>query len=312
MQRYSVGAAALFANRGAKPTIAHCWRNIANGAVLLIATRRRNLCNRSRRVRHRRGLDGHHRKPIIVVWPHRLMRHVCCISHGLCLPYENAMTQGDHQSFMWRHLMGLTHFENRRKRRDVSLYQNQWTEMKAHDTDIPIDLLRERLSYNPQTGILVWRSGGRWNRLRGKRAGSRNTDGYVVVAMKIDGVRRFVYAHRIAFALVHGRWPADEIDHIKGKSNRFANLREATHAQNMQNTWLKQLPQSGLRGVYRSGSRWQAKTQRNGKRIYLGSFATKQEAERALLAAITRALNPDKPASAEKRLARSIERSRYE
>lgn len=155
--------------------------------------------------------------------------------------------------------------------------------MNARDTDIPIELLRERLSYNPKTGVLTWRSGGRWNRCRGKRAGSRNANGYVVVEFKLDGVRRFVYAHRAAFALVHGRWPADEVDHAKGKSNRFDNLREVTHAQNMQNLHLKRpLPQSGLRGVYRAGSRWQAKIQRNGKRIYFGSFATKHEAHRAI------------------------------
>ena len=165
--------------------------------------------------------------------------------------------------------------------------------MNARDTDIPIELLRERLSYNPKTGVLIWRSGGRWNRCRGKSAGTRNALGYIVLCLKIDGVRRFVYAHRAAFAMVHNRWPADEIDHVQGKSNRFANLREASHAQNMQNVRLKRpLPQSGLRGVYRNGGRYQAKFQRDNKTTYVGSFAYKHEAHRALLASITKGAKP--------------------
>jgi hypothetical protein len=58
-------------------------------------------------------------------------------------------------------------------------------------------------------------------------------------------------AARLAWFYVHARWPAPCIGHINGDpgDNRLANLREATHAQKMQNRKRHQNNTSGIPGV---------------------------------------------------------------
>lgn len=73
-----------------------------------------------------------------------------------------------------------------------------------------------------------------------------------------------------------------KVDHINGNclDNRRANLRVATHSQNMMNRRTNTNTKSGLKGVTfdsRYGC-WQARIGINGKRITLGSFKTKEEA----------------------------------
>ncbi len=74
----------------------------------------------------------------------------------------------------------------------------------------------------------------RWNlRFSGKRAGSRCGQGYIRV-----GVDSFDYAaHRVVFAMTHGHWPLQEIDHRNRQraDNRPKNLRDVSHKINMQN-----------------------------------------------------------------------------
>jgi hypothetical protein len=77
----------------------------------------------------------------------------------------------------------------------------------------------------------------RWNAEHaGKRAEGPDA-GYWVGHLTINNRKRILRAHRVAWALSTGRWPPDLIDHINRvkRDNRLANLREATHAQNLQN-----------------------------------------------------------------------------
>jgi hypothetical protein len=75
------------------------------------------------------------------------------------------------------------------------------------------------------------------------------------------------------------------VDHINGDGldNRRANLRPATHAQNMRNTRLTSSNTSGFRGVYYRKDRgaWAAQIVVDGRRIYLGRFSDAVEAARA-------------------------------
>ena len=152
---------------------------------------------------------------------------------------------------------------------------------------LPIELLHERLSYDPATGELRWRPasalGKSWNtRYAGKVAGRLNTRGYVDIGLTYRGKQHRYTAHRIAFAMAHGRWPDNEIDHKNRvrSDNRLANLREATHVQNNEN---RTLPAGA--GAYRCGRRWHARIYVNGKQTRLGCFPTSEEAGRAYLAA---------------------------
>lgn len=164
---------------------------------------------------------------------------------------------------------------------------------QARDINIPIAVLRERLSYDPETGVLTARNGPR----AGKPVRAKGSHGYLVTGLMIGGQCRLLLAHRIAFALVHGRWPEAQIDHINGDrlDNRIANLREATDAENRQNSKQK-LGKSGERGVYwnRALNKWHAQISVRGKQTYIGVFADLAEAREAYLVA-RRQLYPFQP-----------------
>jgi hypothetical protein len=78
------------------------------------------------------------------------------------------------------------------------------------------------------------------------------------------------------------------IDHKNGNpgDNRWANLRECTHAENHQNR-KQQKNVSGFRGVYwhKGTKKWQAQIRVNNKLINLGYFDNPEEASKVYLAA---------------------------
>ena len=96
-------------------------------------------------------------------------------------------------------------------------------------------------------------------------------------------------AHRIAWAIVHGRWPEHFLDHINRvrTDNRLANLREATNAENLRNRSVVRNNESGTKGVRmdKRSKRWQARIKIGGTSISLGAFASRDEAAAAYTAA---------------------------
>lgn len=103
----------------------------------------------------------------------------------------------------------------------------------------------------------------------------------------VDGVRW--KAHRLVFALVHGYLPTF-VDHLDGdrSNNNVQNLRECSHTVNNQNHLRVDVRQR------HKGGGWQARIQANGKRIGLGTFATRELAETAYYAAKLK-LHPTAP-----------------
>jgi hypothetical protein len=75
------------------------------------------------------------------------------------------------------------------------------------------------------------------------------------------------------------------VDHRNGNplDNRKANLREATHRQQCWNRVRKLNHKIGLKGVSRSGSRFQARITHNGKLKTLGTFDTAELAHAAYI-----------------------------
>ncbi|MGE0056251.1 MAG: HNH endonuclease signature motif containing protein [Hyphomicrobium sp.] len=141
--------------------------------------------------------------------------------------------------------------------------------------------LRERLSYDADTGSLVWISG----RLSGRGAGCRTKDGYCYV--RIDSKNH--YAHRVAWVLHYGENPVNQIDHLDGNrsNNRIANLRLATAAENAQNRVAYRNNKSGLLGVVTTkGGRYIARIKAgNSPQITLGYFSDPFEAHSCYLSA---------------------------
>lgn len=159
------------------------------------------------------------------------------------------------------------------------------------------ELLRRRFIYNPLTGGFIWRPRARddfptqrafavWTaRFAGKAAFiSRTPDGYATAELYLNRTRHTVCGGRAAFAIMTGRFPSDEIDHINRvrDDDRFANLREATRAQNNQNV-IK--PGRYKTGTRRSGYRWTATIYLNARHTHLGTFDTEDEAHQAYLSA---------------------------
>nr|WP_175479900.1 HNH endonuclease signature motif containing protein [Paracoccus homiensis] len=95
-------------------------------------------------------------------------------------------------------------------------------------------------------------------------------------------------AHRVAWAVIHGRWPNGEIDHINGdrSDNRLANLREVTKRENHRNMAIRSDNTSGVTGVYwaREKGKWAAYIKAD-KMVALGRYDTFAEAVAARRAA---------------------------
>jgi len=103
--------------------------------------------------------------------------------------------------------------------------------MTASPPKIDINKLRQMISYDPETGFLKWIVPRRGHSA-GSPAGYSHRTGYTFLEIE----NRHYAGHRVAWAVVHGKWPR-YIDHINGNrsDNRLANLREATWQQNQAN-----------------------------------------------------------------------------
>lgn len=141
--------------------------------------------------------------------------------------------------------------------------------------------LKELLHYNPATGVFTWIISRKYNATAGTIAGGVDSYGYSRI--RVDNTRH--RAHRLAWLYMTGEWPANAIDHINGvrNCNIFANLREATTAQNNINVGIRKDNTSGYKGVTwrKSTNRWLAQASINGKVTHLGSFKTPELASKA-------------------------------
>lgn len=154
-------------------------------------------------------------------------------------------------------------------------------------------ILKELLHYDPDTGDFTWlpRTFGTHGYTdRGVRGFNARHAGNVAGAMSDKGYLRaqlfgkIIPLHRLAWLYVHGEWP-EQIDHINHQrsDNRIANLRDITQAANCRNRQAHKRNKSGYGGVcrHRANNTWIASIGRAKEKIYLGSFATFEDAVRA-------------------------------
>jgi len=137
--------------------------------------------------------------------------------------------------------------------------------------------LKERLTYNPETGIFVWITNFHKRRI-GIEAGSIQHDGYVKIFL--NGKPRS--AHRLAWLYVNGKLPDGEIDHLNRirHDNRICNLRDVNKLTNHQNKKMDKRNSSGVQGVHwnKGLNKWMVRIGNNGKRKHLGYFENFEEA----------------------------------
>jgi hypothetical protein len=145
-------------------------------------------------------------------------------------------------------------------------------------SDIDFTFLKEHLQYDQKTGEFEWVKSPARAIKANTKAGRLRPDGYVSIQIK----GRLYFAHRIAWLIVYGEWPKDQIDHINRNrsDNRFENLRCVSRSQNGQNRKPNIGSASGHPGVTWSNTfkRWRAHITKDKKPTYLGSFKTLDEA----------------------------------
>ena len=154
--------------------------------------------------------------------------------------------------------------------------------------------LRNLLTYDPETGVLTWKTRSAesfgpnraeyrckcWNtRYAGKEAfKATNSNGYRSGVVK----GRSESAHRVIWAICHGKWPKDSIDHINGdrQDNRLSNLRTVDTRANNMNKGLLSANTSGVAGVFwdKSRRKWIARVTVNYRTIPCGRFDDFDEA----------------------------------
>lgn len=137
-------------------------------------------------------------------------------------------------------------------------------------------ILKEHLSYDPDTGVFK-RIKSLNNKVRiGDVAGGLDAKGYVCLRL----LGEMQKAHRLAWLYVYGSLPTGEIDHINHNpsDNRIDNLRDVSKAVNQQN-------QKNPHGVQKDRGRFIAIIRANGERFYLGCFGSKEEAQTTYISA---------------------------
>lgn len=158
----------------------------------------------------------------------------------------------------------------------------------ASEEAADIAALQEALDYDPDTGVFRWKKRVARRSHAGDIAGCINRQGYVRITL----FKRPYQAHRIAWVLMTGLWPAGEVDHRDGDraNNRWANLRDVPRAVNQQNRRAAQAnSHSGLLGAMPDPT-CQDKPWRSGIRvkrryISLGNHETPEQAHAAYVEA---------------------------
>lgn len=122
----------------------------------------------------------------------------------------------------------------------------------------------------------------RTSRRAGEYADAHLSGGYRTVY--VDGKLRL--AHRVIWKMTHGEDPKLFLDHINGdiRDNRPENLREVSHTQNMFNKKTYKSSSTGIKGVHhrKDNGMWRAYVVADGKRLNIGQFPTKEDAQAAL------------------------------
>lgn len=172
---------------------------------------------------------------------------------------------------------------------------------------VPLDYLKECFDYDPDTGLLLWKSRpldhfdthrgfNIFNKKNaGTKAGNLDTNGYIRVRLFIEGSRRQLAAHRVCYQLGYNEAldPTILVDHKNcvRTDNYKDNLRKATDTQNSHNKRKhysnSKVPYLGV-SHNRNGKRFISEIQAHGKKYFLGTFDTPEEAHQVYLEAKVR------------------------
>jgi len=145
--------------------------------------------------------------------------------------------------------------------------------------DLTYERVAEALRYEPDTGRFFWKE-SRGCAKKGDEAGCWSVpQGITYLVIAIDG--KMYKAHRLAYLLMTGHWPKDQIDHRDGNgaNNRWENIRAVTSTENVRNT-KRRNNNSGFRGISwdRGTGKWRVRITNKGQRYVRGYFTELEDA----------------------------------
>ena len=151
--------------------------------------------------------------------------------------------------------------------------------------DLTAEYVRARLDYDPVTGIFRWRDhpdNGVRTDIIGIIAGAISpVTGYRAIELCQNSYQ----SSRLAWLYVYGEWPDTILDHENRirHDDRIDNLRKFSRVLNSINRGIDHRNTSGYRGVSWSTSKqkWVAQTSLNKKKIWLGTYPTRELAFQA-------------------------------
>lgn len=144
---------------------------------------------------------------------------------------------------------------------------------------VTLEEANQFLIYDPETGVFTWKRNKGRDAKAGDEAGCIHKNGY----RRIGVCGALVYAHRLAWLMHYGSYPASQIDHINGikHDNRIANLRDVSALINSQNK-KPAMPnsKSGVLGVFSDADAkfWAAQIRFKGRTVRVGGFSSIEDA----------------------------------
>ena len=158
--------------------------------------------------------------------------------------------------------------------------------------------LRKLLRYEPETGKLFWlpRPESMFTASHYCRSwNTRHANKEAFTAVGDSGYRLGLVlryqcrAHRVAYAIYHGYWPPEDVDHINGDTadNRISNLRGVSKSINLRNQKRYKSNTSGHTGVFleKATGKWRARIKVDSQDKHLGIFTNIEDAAAARKAA---------------------------
>ena len=132
-------------------------------------------------------------------------------------------------------------------------------------------LVEDALTYDPDTGLFKWLD----NYRKHAKGWFKGTPSNEYLEIRVNGKKYLT--HRLAWYLMHGKFPKYFIDHKNGNTtdNRLSNLREATPQQNSQNC------KGRGTSFNKKARKWESRISVNRKDLFLGYFDTEEEARQA-------------------------------
>ena len=145
---------------------------------------------------------------------------------------------------------------------------------KEKEQHVDIDLLHKMFHYDRETGRLT-RKISRSNRVKvGTEPGYITGYGYRMIHLAVGERKLKIHAHRIIWAMVYGKFPENQIDHINGNrlDNRIENLRSVKNRENGKNQKLRSTNKTGIHGLYWDAinEAWTVQIYFDNKKIWLG------------------------------------------